>query len=103
MIHFNENLTQEDAQWVLHNTFPVFNFRIAHPTLSKLMEGHNKVFKEQVSIPGCSCEYSATFGVWRSRLEQYKDQIEAVAYPPVVETEVKTRGRKKNATSETEQ
>ena len=83
MINFNENLSQTDAQWVLEQVFPVFSHRIAHPTLSKLMEGHNKVFQEQVGIPGCSCEYKATHMVWTSRLDQHKSQIEERAYPPV--------------------
>jgi len=94
MIHFNEQLTQEEAQWVL-DQWHYFDHRIAHPTLSRIMEMHNKVFQEQVSVPGCSCEYKATHGVWGSRLSQYRAQIEAIANPPVVE-EPKTRGRKKN-------
>ena len=83
MIHFNENLTQEQAKWVLDEVFPVFAHRIAHPTLEKLMRGHNAVFQEQVGIPGCSCEYKATHQIWTSRLSQYQAQIEAKAYPPV--------------------
>jgi hypothetical protein len=83
MINFNENLSQTDAQWVLEQVFPVFSHRIAHPTLSKLMEGHNKVFREQVGIPGCSCEYKAVHAMWASRLGQYRPQIEERAYPPV--------------------
>lgn len=84
MIHFNEQLTQEQAQWILREVFPIFSYRIAHPTLSKIMEGHNLAFREQVSVPGCGCEYKATHAVWTSRLSQYHPQIEAVAYPPVV-------------------
>lgn len=83
MIHFNENLSPTDAQWVLEQVFPVFSHRIAHPTLSKLMEGHNKVFQEQVGIPGCSCEWKSCHMVWTSRLDQHKSLIEARAYPPV--------------------
>ena len=99
MIHFKQNLSQADAQWVLNEVFPVFSHRIAHATLSKIMEGHNKVFEEQVNIPGCGCEYKATHAVWCSRLSQYEQQIRDIANPPVVETteEPKTRGRKKNA------
>jgi bifunctional pyridoxal-dependent enzyme with beta-cystathionase and maltose regulon repressor activities len=84
MIHFKNYLSQTDAKWVLEEAFPVFVHRIAHPTLSRIAEAHNKVFEEQVGIPGCSCEYKATHQVWTSRLGQYKSQIEAIAYPPVV-------------------
>lgn len=98
MIHFNENLTQTDAQWVLDQWY-VFAHRIAHPTLSKIAEMHNKTFMEQVQVPGCSCEYTATHGVWTSRLSQYRSQIEAIATPPVVEIKPK----KTRATSKTKQ
>lgn len=96
MIHFNENLTQADAQWVL-DQWHIFDHRVAHPTLSRISEMHNKVFMEQVQVPGCGCEYKATHGVWGSRLSQYKSRIEEIANPPLIETAVKTRGRKKNA------
>jgi hypothetical protein len=116
MINFNTELTQGRAQWVLKEVFPIFAHRIAMQTLSRIAEGHNAVFKEQVGVPGCSCEYVATHRVWVSRLNQYKSQIEAIAYPPVEvlsseiieeaiteiqtlpnEIRVKTtRGRKKN-------
>lgn len=121
MIHFKENMSQADAQWIMETAFPIFSYRIAHPTLSILMEAHNKAFEEQVNIPGCGCEYKATHAVWTSRLHQYQAQIEAIAYPPVktpinendiiVEavTEVQTlpneirvkttKGRKKNGVS----
>jgi hypothetical protein len=88
MINFNEQLSQTDAQWVLEQVFPVFSHRIAHPTLSKLMEGHNKVFREQVGVAGCSCEYKAQHAMWHSRLDQYKSQIEERAYPKVEEVVV---------------
>jgi hypothetical protein len=93
MINFNPELRQDQAKFILDNWF-IFGHRVAHPTLSKISEMHNLAFKEQVGVPGCSCEYVQTYGVWRSRLEQYKSQIEDIANPPVVET--KTRGRKKN-------
>jgi hypothetical protein len=53
------------------------------------------MFQEQVGIPGCSCEYVATYNVWKSRVEQYEQQLRDIAYP--VEQPV-TKGRKpKNA------
>ena len=82
MINFNEQLSQTDAQWVL-DQWVIFSHRIAHPTLSKIAEMHNKVFREQVGVSSCSCEYKAQHAMWHSRLDQYKSQIEARAYPPV--------------------
>ena len=84
MINFNEQLSQTDAQWVL-DQWVIFSHRIAHPTLSKIAEMHNKVFREQVGVAGCSCEYKAQHAMWHSRLDQYKSQIEERAYPKVEE------------------
>jgi hypothetical protein len=95
MINFNEQLTQTDAKWIIEDVLPKVGYRINHDTLVPWRDAHNKAFKEQVSIPGCSCEYIQTFNVWNSRLGQYDQQIRDIAYPPVVE-EKPTRGRKKS-------
>ena len=87
MINFNENLTPTDAQWVL-DQWVIFSHRIAHPTLSKIAEMHNKVFREQVGVSSCSCEYKAQHAMWHSRLDQYKSQIEERAYPKAEEVVV---------------
>ena len=94
MINFNTQLSQADAKYIIENVFPRAGYRINHDTLAWWRDAHNKAFTEQVSIPGCSCEYIATYNVWNSRLHQYAKQIEDIAYPPVVE-EKPTRGRKK--------
>jgi len=62
---------------------PKAGHRVDHTTLSWWMESHNAAFKEQVGIPGCSCEYTATMRVWQGRINQYDPQIRAIAYPPV--------------------
>ena len=96
MINFNPLLTKEQAQYIIEQVFPVFSHRISHPTLSKIMEGHNLAFKEQVSIPGCGCEYKATHAVWTSRLSQYEQQIRDIAYPVEIKS-VNKVGRKSTA------
>jgi hypothetical protein len=83
MINFNSELTQEQARWILEDLIPTDGYRINHQTLSNWAKGHNYAFLEKVGVPGCSCEYIQTFNVWRSRLGQYKPQIEEIAYPPV--------------------
>jgi hypothetical protein len=95
MINFNEQLSQGDAKWVLEQ-WPIFDHRVAHPTLSRIAEMHNKTFREQVGVPSCGCEYQATHAVWVSRLSQYKSQIEAIANPPVVEQNKRGRKQKTN-------
>ena len=87
MINFNEQLSQTDAKWVL-DQWVIFSHRIAHPTLSKIAEMHNKVFREQVGVSSCSCEYKAQHAMWHSRLDQYKSQIEERAYPKAEEVVV---------------
>jgi cyclopropane fatty-acyl-phospholipid synthase-like methyltransferase len=94
VINFNTQLTKADAQWIIEDVFPRAGYRINHDTLVWWRDAHNKAFAEQVSIPGCGCEYIATYNVWHSRLHQYGKQIEDIAYPPVIE-ETPTRGRKK--------
>jgi hypothetical protein len=95
MINFNEQLSQGDAQWVLEQ-WSIFDHRVAHPTLSRIAEMHNKVFQEQVGVPSCGCEYKASHAIWVSRLSQYKSQIEAIANPPAVEQSKRGKKQKTN-------
>ena len=95
MINFNTELTQEQARYIIEEVFPKRGYRIDAKTLEWWRNAHNFAFKEQVGIPGCSCEYIQTYNVWNSRLSQYEQQIRDIAYPPIVE-EKPTRGRKKN-------
>ena len=81
---FNENLDQGTAKWVLEEIVPMAGHRIDHHTLSRWRDAHNRVFVEQVGVPGCSCEYVQTMKVWQSRISQYDTQLKAIAYPPVV-------------------
>jgi hypothetical protein len=83
MINVNEQLTQHDAKWILEEVVPKAGYRIDHTTLGYWMKAHNLAFKEQVGIPGCSCEYIQTMKVWQSRIDQYKQHIENIAYPVV--------------------
>jgi len=82
VINFNEQLSQADAQWIIEDVLPKAGYRINHDTLVPWRDAHNKAFKEQVGIPGCSCEYIATMKVWQARINQYDPQIKAIAYPP---------------------
>ena len=79
MINFNEQLTQDQARYIIEEVFPKAGYRITHDTLVWWRDAHNYAFKEQVGIPGCGCEYVATFNVWRSRLGQYEQQIRDIA------------------------
>ena len=82
MIHFNENLTQEQAKYIIEEVIPKSGWRIDRTTLGYWEKAHNFAFKEQVGQPGCSCEMVATMKVWQSRINQYEQQIRDVAYPP---------------------
>jgi hypothetical protein len=84
MINFNEQLSQADAKWILEDVVPKASYRIDHKTLAWWRDAHNKAFKEQVGIPGCSCEYVATMRVWQGRINQYDPQIRAIAYPVTI-------------------
>jgi len=82
MINFNTDITQQQARYIIEEVLPKASYRIDHTTLGWWMKAHNFAFREQVSIPGCSCEYVATMNVWQSRIGQYEQQIRDVAYPP---------------------
>jgi hypothetical protein len=82
MINWNEQITREQALYIMEEVFPKAGYRIDAKTLEWWRNAHNFAFKEQVGIPGCSCEYIQTYNVWNSRLSQYADKIRAVAYPP---------------------
>jgi hypothetical protein len=94
VINFNTELTQEQARYIIEEVFSKRGYRIDNTTLNWWMKAHNFAFREQVGIPGCSCEMLQTYNVWNSRLGQYEQQIRDIAYPPIVE-EKPTRGRKK--------
>jgi hypothetical protein len=87
---FKSEVSQADAQWVLEHVVPKAGYRIDHSTLSMWKDAHNKVFEEQVGIPGCSCEYVQTMKIWQSRISQYDSHIKEIAYPPAV-LEIKTK------------
>jgi hypothetical protein len=100
MIHFRQDITKETAQWVLDQWYN-FDHRICHSTLSRISEMHNKIFEELVSIAGCSCEHRAQHGVWTSRLNQYKNEINNIANPePVQEVIAPVKNTRKKTTKE---
>ena len=76
-------LFRSDAKWILEEVVPKAAYRIDHTTLAWWRDAHNKAFKEQVGIPGCSCEYVATMRVWQGRINQYDPQIRDIAYPVI--------------------
>jgi hypothetical protein len=85
MINWNEQITREQALYIMEEVFPKAGYRIDAKTLEWWRNAHNFAFKEQVGIPGCSCEYIQTYNVWNSRLSQYYDKIKDIAYPEVLE------------------
>jgi hypothetical protein len=83
MINFNENLTQDQARYIIEEVLSKRGYRIDRTTLGWFEKAHNLAFKEQVGQPSCSCEMIATYNVWNSRLSQYEQQIRAIAYPVI--------------------
>jgi len=90
MIHFNEKISQQDAQWIIEEVMPKQGWRIDRTSLGWLSKAHNKAFLEQVQVPSCSCEFKACYQMWYSRLGQYQQQIKDAATPKP------KRGRKPN-------
>ena len=84
MINFNENLTQDQARYIMEEVIPKTGYRIDRTTLGWWEKAHNFAFHEKVGQPSCSCEMLATYNVWSSRISQYADRIKAIAYPVVI-------------------
>jgi len=84
VINFNENLTQDQARYIMEEVIPKTGYRIDRTTLGWWEKAHNFAFHEKVGQPSCSCEMLATYNVWSSRISQYADRIKAIAYPVVI-------------------
>lgn len=92
---FNENISKEDAAWILDSVIPKAGYRINAETLGWWRDAHNKMFDEQVGIPGCSCHYVQTMKLWQSRVTQYQSQLEQIRTAPVTITTNASRKTKK--------
>ena len=86
----NQNLTKEEAVWLLTEYQSHMELRIDGSTMDKyFVKARRLMTGKDVGRPSCSCEFKVFGQITNSMFGQYKTEIEAIAYPPA-------RGRKKN-------
>jgi hypothetical protein len=95
----NLNLTQEDAQHIINVVWRRREGMINGDRVSEVIKYVNMITGKELSLPGCSCEYRAMWGLCYDIISQNLTEIERIANGIVEEPETiiitKTRGRKK--------
>lgn len=91
----NLNLTQEEAQYIINVVWPRREGMINGTRLGDVLNYANKISGKTLSIPGCSCEYRAYWGMGYDIIAQNLTEIQKIADGVVEEIKVNTRGRKK--------
>jgi len=81
-------ISKEDAQYIVDVILPRRELMIKRDRLDDALKYANMLSGQNVSSPGCSCEFQAYFHRAYSIIDQYMDQVNAALAP-------KTRGRKK--------
>lgn len=93
----NQNLTKEEAKFLVEEYAPKMGGRISGETMEKyFVKARTLMLGKQAERPGCSCMYKAFVSMTNAMYGQYESEIKAIAYP-VVEEKVVTRGRRKKA------
>lgn len=88
----NNNLSQEDAKWLLEFYGVKYSNggRIDVTTIQYHQKAFNLIKGTNQPVPNCNCHWVSASKVAQSLYSQYEEDIRAVANPP------KTRGRKKS-------
>ncbi len=84
----NENLTKDEAIWLLETYQPKMDGIVNGSTISMFVKAQNLIRGTNITVPACGCQYLQTAKVTNSHFDQYKSEIEAIANKT-------TRGRKK--------
>lgn len=71
----NENLTREDAQWVLNVFQPIRRGTVNGSTIKSFVRAINIMTGKSLSAPSCSCEYKHYAVMANSYFDQFKDRL----------------------------
>jgi hypothetical protein len=89
----NNNLTQEEAKWLVEVFAPKMNGRIDGTRMDQLFVPARTLIQGKPSErPGCGCHFKAYAQMTNSMYSQHEGAIREIAYPKVTTT---SRGRKK--------
>jgi len=75
----NQNLSKEDAQWLLKEIGPKVGGTIFGKHISIYTKALNLMRGTNLPNPGCSCEYGARGQITQSVFNQFKTAIEEIA------------------------
>ena len=79
----NNELTQEQAIWLIEEYAPKKDGRLDGNTMDKyFVPARSYMTGKSVGRPGCGCHYKAFASMTNSMYSQYYEDIKAVAYPP---------------------
>ena len=89
----NNNLTQEEALWLINEYAPRRGGRISGSTMDTYFVKARTLMQGKPSErPGCSCMFRSYVMMTNSMFGQYESEIKDIAYPVVKKS---TRGRRK--------
>jgi len=90
----NENLTKEEAQWLLNDFAPKIGGLVSGSTISKYYQPARELMTGKPSeIPSCGCHYLAYAKTTQSMFSQHQAAIKEIANKKT------TRGRRKTKKS----
>ena len=75
----NNNLSKQDAQWLLNEYPKVIGRRVDRGSIQQHLKAFNLIKGSNESIPSCSCQWVSASKVSESLFSQYKAEIEEVA------------------------
>jgi len=74
----NQNLSKEDAQWLLSEFKPLVGGSIRGKNISVYTKALNLMRGTNLPNPGCSCEYKSRAQIAQSVFGQFQTTIEEV-------------------------
>lgn len=88
---FNNNLTQDEAKWLIEEYAPKRGGRIDGKTMDTyFVPARSLMIGKPADRPSCGCHFKAFVSMTNSLYNQYESEIKTIAYPP----KVKSSGRK---------
>lgn len=75
----NNNLSKENAQWLINEYPKWIGKRIDRESIQQHLKTFNLIKGANETIPSCSCHWVGASKVSESLFSQYKAEIEAIA------------------------
>ena len=80
----NENLTREEAQWLINEYKPKSKGRVCSITMGKwFIPARSLMMGKQVDAPGCACQNKSYVMMTNSLFNQHEEEIKRIATEPI--------------------